>query len=215
MAIYRAVPSCLTTSAQEIPGCTNFVLPVYGRDGRIKAAVWGLDSGNMADGVLPGLEKAALLPGLSAPASIWGIVQFEQIMWYWNRSKELEAQAGEKIPGALACHIAPWEFDYMRKLPEALHPVGNTGEVYNLGALNSGLFAALVQRGDVKCVLAGHTHENTAQAEYCGIEMCSVGSAGYSAYGIDALRGGRVVEFSESDPWHPATRMAYFDDLNQ
>ena len=209
--IYRSFPGCLTESAPGIPGWTNFCLPVYSADGeRIVSAVWGLDTGNGMNDVRLGLKKEAMIEGLPLTAGPWSIVQFEQQMWYWNRSAELERQAGGKVPGAMAMHISPWEFEYMRQYPGALGVTGNTDEPYNLGSLNSGIFATMVQRGDVKCVLTGHTHRNTCTARYCGIQMCSVGSAGYSAYGEDSLRGGRIVEMNEREPAKMTTRMAYF-----
>ena len=213
MRIYAAVPGCMTQNAPGIPGSTNFALPVYSADGeRIVCAVWGLDTGHDSDDVRPGLIKEALAAGLSHPASNWGMIRFEQLMWYWNRSLELERGAGHAVPGVMAMHVAPWEFDYMRRFTGALGVTGNTKEQYGLGALNSGVFAALVQRGDVKCVLSGHTHMNTCSARYCGIEMCNVGSAGYSAYGEDALRGCRVIDLSAENSEKIITRMAYFDD---
>ena len=211
LRIYQAIEGCLTETVPGIPGTTNFCLPLYSADGKkIVSAVWGLDTGHGMEEIREGLTKEALIKGLPLPASIWNLVRFEQQMWYWNRSLELEQAAGRTVPGVMAMHVSPWEFDYMRKYPEALGVIGNTDEQYGLGAFNSGIFATLVQRGDIKCVCTGHTHRNTCTAQYCGIQMCSVGSAGYSAYGEDSLRGGRVIEISEAEPEKMTTRMAYF-----
>lgn len=213
LRIYQSFSGCLTGSVDGVPGWTNFCLPVYSKDGkRPVCAVWGLDTGVSIDEVRSGLSKEALIDGLPLPASIWNMVRFEQQMWYWNTSCALEKAAGRKAPGVMAMHVSPWEFDYMRKYADALDVRGNTDEQYGLGALNSGIFATLVQRGDVKCVCTGHTHRNTCSAVYCGIEMCSVGSAGYSAYGEDSLRGGRVIELNEENPEGMTTRMAYFGE---
>lgn len=213
LRIYRAVPGCLTGTVEGIPGTTNFCLPVYSRDGgRIVTAVWGLDTGHSINEIHDGLADEALLGGLPLPAAGWNILRFEQQMWYWNRSRELEGISGGKVPGVMAMHVSPWEFDHMRNYSEALGVDGNTDEQYSLGAFNSGIFATLVQRGDIKCICTGHTHRNTCTAGYCGIQMCSVGSAGYSAYGEDSLRGGRIIEITESAPERMTTRMAYFRD---
>ena len=213
LRIYQAIPGCMTEAAAGIPGTTNFCIPLYSYDGeRIVSAVWGLDTGHSMEEIRTGLTGEALIPGLPLPASIWNIVRFDQLMGYWNQSVGLEKAAGKKIPGAMAMHVSPWEFDYMRKYADALGVIGNNDEQYGLGALNSGVFAALVQRGDVKCVLTGHTHCNTCEAEYCSIRMCSVGSAGYSAYGEDRERGGRIIEIDEREPEKMKTRMVYFRD---
>lgn len=211
LSIYQSIPGCLTETVPGIPGWTNFCLPLFSSDKKsIVSAVWGLDTGHSMEEIRENLTKEALIKGLPLPASIWNIVRFEQQMWYWNQSLELEQAAGERVPGVMAMHVSPWEFDYMRKYADGLSVAGNTSEQYGLGALNSGIFATLVQRGDVKCICTGHTHINTCTAEYCGIQMCSVGSAGYSAYGEEPLRGGRVIDIDEREPEKMKTRMAYF-----
>ena len=211
LRIYQAVPGCLTQSVPGIPGTTNFMLPVRSSDDtRIAAAVWGLDTGNHIEDIRPGLKEEALRPGQPLPSSVWSIVRFEQLMWYWQTSVALEQAAGAPVPGVMAMHVSPWEFNYMRDYPEALSVIGNYEEPYGLGALNSGVFATLVQRGDVRCVCTGHTHFNTCQSQYCGVWMCNVGSAGYSAYGSAELRGGRIVDLNEQNPGQISTRMAYF-----
>ena len=129
--------------------------------------------------------------------------------------RHLKAAAGKPVPGFLACHIPLWEFAYLRTYPQALGAAGEMSEPYNLGALNSGALAAFVQRGDIKAVCCGHTHCNTCAGDYCGIKLCSVGSAGYSAYGEDALRGGRVIDLNAENPGCFTTRMVYFDNLFQ
>lgn len=211
MRIWQAVPGCMTETVPGIPGWTNFCIPLFSSDGeRIVSAVWGLDTGHSMEEIREGLTGDALIKGLPRPASIWNIVRFEQQMWYWNRSVELERAAGGKAPGVMAMHVSPWEFDYMRTYRESLGVSGNTDEQYGLGALNSGIFATLVQRGDIKCVCTGHTHINTCEADYCGIRMCSVGSAGYSAYGEDSERGGKVIELNEAAPEKITVRTACF-----
>ena len=211
LAIYQAIPGCLTQTVPGIPGTTNFVLPIYSTDeSTLVSALWGLDTGHSINEIREGLDKEALIEGLPLPASIWNILRFEQLMWYWNTSIALEKAAGHILPAAMAMHVSPWEFDYMRKYEQSLKVIGNTKEAYGLGAFNSGIFAAAVQRGDIRCILCGHTHMNTCEAEYCGIRMCNVGSAGYSAYGDDLLRGGRIVEINQACPENMTTRMVYF-----
>ena len=54
---------------------------------------------------------------------------------------------------------------------------------------------------------------NDFEAEYCGIRLCWDACAGYRCYGIDALRGGRLFEIREDDPWHITTRMIHTLEL--
>ena len=212
LAIYRSFPGCMTDTAKGIPGVTNFMLPLLSTDGsRILGAVWGMDTGNRVDGGQLPVTRV----GENFTSGPWDFLRFEQLMWYWHTSRQLEAAAGKPVPGFLACHIPLWEFAYLRTYPQALGAAGEMSEPYNLGALNSGALAAFVQRGDIKAVCCGHTHCNTCAGDYCGIKLCSVGSAGYSAYGEDALRGGRVIDLNAENPGCFTTRMVYFDNLFQ
>ena len=80
-------------------------------------------------------------------------------------------------------------------------------------SLNSGVFAAALQCGDVRAMVCGHMHANTFAAEYCGVKLCFDGSIGFKTGGKDALRGGRVFELNENDTAHPVTRYVYAKDV--
>ena len=100
---------------------------------------------------------------------------------------------------------------------------GEYNERVSTSEINSGLFAAALQRGDVKAIFAGHDHHiNTFDGTYCGIRMGYDGSAGYHAYGCrdndpggdrERLRGGRVFDIKKDDPWNIDTRMVFIKDL--
>lgn len=57
--------------------------------------------------------------------------------------------------------------------------------------VNSGLFAALLEMGDVMGTFCGHDHVNDFHGQYHGIRLCYGRSSGHSTYGRDGmLRGG-------------------------
>ena len=70
--------------------------------------------------------------------------------------------------------------------------------------LNSGLFAAMVEMGDVMGTFVGHDHDN----DYCGtlhdIRLCFGRVTGYNTYG-SLSRGARVIRLQEGshsfDTW--------------
>lgn len=213
-AIYERYPHCVSKrTPSDIHGVTNFVLPVHRHDGDAVAfAVWGLDSNNTMDGLdslVPGGDMAAegRLDNRPVGGGLWDIPRFDQLMWYWNSSVELEEHCGGKVPGLLCMHIAPFEFLTAIHNPEACGLRGEADETPDPGVLNSGLFAEILQRGDIRCIGCGHTHKDTFDATYCGIRLCFDGCAGFTHYGIDERRGGRVFEIHEDDPWRIETRM--------
>ncbi|MBQ1208171.1 MAG: hypothetical protein IIX65_06530, partial [Lachnospiraceae bacterium] len=70
-------------------------------------------------------------------------------------------------------------------------------ELMQGGVVNSGIFATMLQRGDVKIIAAGHSHEVTLSGVYGGIRFCLDGCAGFSPYGNDETRGGRIFDLHE------------------
>ena len=90
---------------------------------------------------------------------------------------------------------------------------GNTGERMALGYYNSGMFSAICERGDILAISAGHSHEDDFSGKVAGITLSLDGSAGYSPYGIDDIRGGRVFEIDENDIENFKTYMVYYKDI--
>ena len=110
-------------------------------------------------------------------------------------------------------HIAPHEFTMACANPEQCVKKGSFVETLDSAVLNSGIFSQILQRGDIRTISCGHTHMNDFEAEYCGIKLCWDSCAGYRCYGIDALRGGRLFEIREEDPWHLYTTMIRTQEL--
>lgn len=213
-ALYERFPHCLSKHTEGITGTTNFVLPVYAADGsEIAFHVWGLDSNHKikTSGLFPGTDPK--LPNLPIPSGVWDIVHFDQLMWYWQSAEELEAYSGKKTHGILFMHIAPWEFQAIVDNPAETGGAGSMVETMGLGRFNSGLFAALLQRDEIKCIACGHSHNDCFSGSWCGVQMCLDACAGYSPYGIDSLRGGRVFVIDQNDTASPLTYMSHYANL--
>lgn len=213
--IYESYSCCVSKHTVGIGGVTNFVLPVLASDSdNIAYAVWGLDTGNcIHTSDIPHAKELLDFPKRPCNSDCWDIVRFEQLMWYWNSSVELERYAGRKIDGAMFMHIAPWEFQLAVDNAEIAGTVGNTAERMSLGGLNSGLFATVLERGDIRAISCGHSHEDCFEAMICGISVSLDACGGYSPYGIDELRGGRVFVIDEKNTSDVITYMRHYSDL--
>lgn len=143
-------------------------------------------------------------------------IHADQIHWYYRTSIELEKQYGSKIPGLMFFHIPLREFNEMvnqakiigaRHEPEAPSPV------------NSGLFAAVLERRDVRGIYCGHDHTNNYVGRWKGVELGYNGSAGHRAYprvppedpSNGRVRGGRVFLIEEGPPARHKTWMRLKD----
>lgn len=212
--IYEEFAHCISTAGpKEVSGAANFVLPVWNTKGDdIVYNVWGLDSHDtMSDYV----KELGLNPDMwfyrfddpLYPGGGYDMIRFNQILWYWNTSAEMEKELGHIVPGLMCFHIPLPEFVTLYRNVAQTRYKGTRREAVGCSQFNSGLFNAIVQRGDVKTVVCGHDHINDFEGELCGIRLAMDGGISYDGYCDDDLRGGRVVEIDEDDPFNIKTYM--------
>ena len=173
--IYEIVKgaSCCLMSKGEVKGVGNYVLEIEKRDSReVAAALYFMDSHSNSE--LKGVKGYQ-----------W--VDFSQIDWF-------RKQSGRRVcPSLLFLHIP---------LPE--YKDAWNGKTFGVRLediccprLNSGLFTALRESGQVMGVFAGHDHENDFIGIYYDIAL-GYGrvSAGKNAYGC-LEPGVRVIRLTE------------------
>ncbi|MGD8727895.1 MAG: metallophosphoesterase family protein, partial [Gemmatimonadales bacterium] len=116
--------------------------------------VWALDAGRYAPDTIGG--QAIGDDGLPG----WDWIRHGQVHWYFQTSEQLEARFGRKIPSLMFFHIPLWEHRFVWDQRENHGVVGEKKESVSSGPFNSGLFATMLERGDVKGVFVGHDHVN-------------------------------------------------------
>jgi hypothetical protein len=201
--VYESFPLCLSDAGPgDLSGVGNYCLPVYGR-GSDEAAyhLYALDShaetrDYAAKFGLPEDTKFILQNHFS-DGHRQATPMFDQVMWYYNHSKEAERNAGHKIPALMFLHVPIVEFCLMYRNPEEVGFVGRKREDVACGELNCGLFFACLERGDVKGIFAGHEHINDFQGQYCGITLAYDCCLGYDMSAHDDMRGGRIIDITE------------------
>lgn len=212
--IYEEYNFCISKHTENIYGTTNFVLPIkYSNKNEIAFNVWGLDSNNLISETDIAIDKNINLIKKPSMSCKWDILHFDQLMWYWNSSIEIENYCNRKINSILFMHIPPWEFQYIVENPQYTNANGSMKEIMKIGMFNSGIFSTILQRNDIKCIACGHSHDDCFEGDFCGIKMCLDACAGYSPYGTDELRGGRVFEINENNTNIIKTYMVHYKDL--
>lgn len=200
---YEEYSFCISKHTDNISGVTNYMVPIYKHNSNeICFNIWGLDTQQKSinyftDFNVKEINKITTVPlGMGA----YDTIRFDQIMWYWQSSIELEKFAGKKIPSLMCMHVAPPEFAIVVNNPDECNLIGHNTERIDSSILNSGIFSTIIQRGDVICISCGHTHRNNFSSELYGIKLCLDATAGFTCYGEDVSRGGRVFELSEENP---------------
>ncbi|NRF91041.1 metallophosphoesterase family protein [Paenibacillus frigoriresistens] len=133
--------------------------------------------------------------GVMAPESVGGYawIASDQVHWYKQQSLALRERSGAILPGLAFFHIPLPEYNDVWNLGKVS---GTKHEEVCCPKLNSGLFAAMVEMGDMMGTFVGHDHDN----DYCGtlhdIRLCFGRVTGCSTYG-DLQRGARVIRLQE------------------
>lgn len=165
-----------------IDGVGNYIIPIQSKDTDDAAALlYALDSGEYSD--------HSLVKGYA-----W--IKPSQIQWYIEQSKQWqEKMAGRLLPALAFFHIPLPEYESMWNETTCY---GQKHENVCAAQLNSGFFAAMLERGDIMATFCGHDHVNDYRGQYYGIELCYGRATGYSTYGRDDMtRGARVILLEE------------------
>lgn len=143
-------------------------------------------------------------------------IRTDQVSWYYQTSKDLEARHGRKIPGLMFFHIPLREFGEMALSKST---IGERHEPECPSNIHSGLFPAVLERGDVRGIFCGHDHVNNYLGLWRGVQLGYDGIVGYRGYPKvppedrtnERARGGRVFQISEPDPARYRTWMRFAD----
>jgi len=173
-----------------ITGTGNNFLLIWNANGEKPAAnIWLLDSGK----------------GAADKTLRYEWIHNDQISWYQRTSSALEKQHG-RLPSLMFFHIPIREF---LDLGASKAFLGNRNEDEAPSGINSGLFAAVLERKDVIGIFCGHDHTNNYIGQVRNIALGFIGVTGVrNAYPFlqendpknQQLRGGRVFELYADKP---------------
>lgn len=199
--VYEAFPLCLSKAGpSDVSGVGNYSLTVFGHDGNTpKFNVYGFDSHGSSGALCEtyGLKTYDPLSCDGADMCERG-TDFSQVMWYFNESKRLEKEQGTVLPALAVMHVPLFEMGLASLAPEKYGLKGCFEEEVNCQAVNSGLFRASLERGDIKHYCFGHDHNNNFTLTYCGISLSFDGYLScHACHKVNQL-GGRLYELTEN-----------------
>ena len=176
--LLQTLPGFVGEKGPDISGTGNYVLPIQSSSGNTEALIWCFDShGYPAD--------------RSQGKYDW--IKFDQINWYRNKSSEFTKTNGEMpVPSLAYFHIPLPEYKIIATQDSTL---GLFEEEVCSPDLNSGLFNAFLEMGDVMGMFVGHDHVNNYIGTYMGIAMGYGQVSGADSYGRFP-RGARMVELT-------------------
>lgn len=186
LASVKDVPYNMTTTVAGIDGDSNFDLPIYSKDGRkVESVIYGLDSHDSSR-----LTKAGVKG--------YDYIQRDQIDWYIATSKKYTKEnGGTPIPSIAFFHIPLQEFAVACTNQRAAL-FGTRSEAVCCADMNSGLFSAMKEQGDIMGIFCGHDHDNDYAVNWYNILLAYGRYSGdNTAYNHLKGNGGRVIELKE------------------
>lgn len=181
----KDMPGNLTSTVEGLSGVTNFILPVKASDGSKDAAVLYVFDSN----------SYSTLKGVKG----YGWIKHDQVQWYMNESKKYtEANGGTPLTALSFFHIPLPEYHEAVR-SEGSFMIGTRKENACAPEINTGLFAAMKEAGDVLGVFVGHDHVNDYAVSWKGIMLCyGRFTGGKTVYhDMPGGNGARVIELTE------------------
>ena len=122
----------------------------------------------------------------------------EQIGWYREQSNKFTAaNSGQPVPALAFFHIPLPEYRTVWQNSSSAC-IGQKAEEVCAPIINSGMFSAMLESGDVMATFVGHDHVNDYAGVLYGICLAYGRASGYDSYG-DLEKGARIIELREGE----------------
>jgi hypothetical protein len=181
----ESLPYCINRNDKDSEGYTNFIYPVYGKDNQAAAQLYFMDSN----------AYSTLKPTVGG----WGWFTHRQVTWYRDQSRRLTQSNGGKPFPALAFFHIPLP-EYTAAWHNTLNPpIGVRNEDECSPEINTGMFAAMLESGDVMGTFVGHDHINDYIGVHYGIALAYGRVTKTMRSAEDPKAGARVIVLKEGD----------------
>ena len=189
---FKAPSAALYAQMQKSPHCVmpvlqgkslDYSLPIMSSNGKRTAAVlYCIDTHNRSS--LAGVDGYQ-----------W--ITHNQITWYRQRSSVYKQQnAGKALPALAFMHIPLPEYNYATDNTQCPMYGSRLEKAYS-PSLNSGMFTAMKEQGDVMGVFCGHDHDNDYSVAYYGILLAHGRFSGGNTEYNHLKSGARVIVLKE------------------
>lgn len=182
--VIKEIPYNMTSTTEGITGVTNFILPVLSSvSGKTAFLLYTFDSNTYSK-----------LQGIKG----YDYMYFDQIAWYREQSMAYtKNNGGAPVPAIAFFHIPLPEYNQAASDERAIL-TGTRKEKACAPELNSGMFVAMKEMGDIMATFVGHDHDDDYAVYWHGI-MLAYGryTGGNTVYNNLKPNGARIIELTE------------------
>lgn len=165
---------------EDIHGVGNYTLTIKSScEKKNEALLYFLDSGAYAEDNI----------------GYYDWIRSDQVSWFVSESQKNKEMNTEQQPALAFFHIPLPEYKDVLQVGKV---TGNKLEQICSPAINSGLYTAIREAGNVMGTFVGHDHDNDYCGELHGISLCYGRITGYNVYGA-LERGARVIQLFEGE----------------
>ncbi len=181
--LITAYPNSLNTTSDN--RLADVAVELLARDGdRVAAVLYCLDSNDYS--TVDGIKG-------------YGWIDFAQIDWYRTLSRAYtEANGGQPLPAYAFFHIPLPEYaEACAASEKGMRGIRREEEC--APEINTGMFAAMKECGDVVATFVGHDHDNDYIVPYYGVALVYGHFSGDNTVYNHLWRGVRVIELREDE----------------
>ena len=176
--LFSSYEHCLVKEGKEdVWGYGNSTVNILGSDGTLREVFFLMDSGDYMT------EESKAEYGITDTDDVYDGVKASQVEWYKEKHDAIEAEYG-KFKSVTVVHIPIYQAE--KEYAEGDFLYGEKREGVCESGFDSGLFAAMKEKGSAQAVYFGHDHVNNFGVMCDGILLSYMQPSGYSAYSMQS-----------------------------
>ncbi|MBQ9914197.1 MAG: metallophosphoesterase [Clostridia bacterium] len=204
--LFSGYEYCLMREGRaDIDGHGNYTVNILNADNSLREVFFLMDSGSYMT------EEAKAEYGVTKEGEVYDGVKTSQVEWYKEKHDALEAEYGA-FSSVTVIHIPPYQAE--KEYADGDFLYGEKREGVCESGFDSGLMAAMKEKGSGRAVYFGHDHVNDFGTMYEDILLSYIQSSGYGSYTMESkfdspenewLQGCTVLDIAEDGTYSSET----------